>query len=623
MGRQQGGYVPFLCRVGGGDLVLYDKLGTLDWWDIGRLTSDMVGYPQGCYGTPGFTFPAFYPTAVYYAPPGCTKGSSSSSYSCSPASSVQYTLAGSVGVTTSTQNSFSAGATVTATANLTAPLFLDVTQVSGSFGYTVTNTKGSSTTLSNTASNTFGWSPQSPDGIWHDSDYISGIVSPAIMLKSWLDPITQQNNVEWELGIPASEGNAYTYDYTVFQLRCTLAGFYELPRTFPGGPPPSNLAPIYDPHGTCAQNPNSWLPSNAPKGLTISDYEQILSLDPFWNADPTLPLPPPPSDRYTRQQTYGFPYLHPQVSAPGQPFACASQIWQKGVMHGDTTTSSTKKDITLSSSTTIKFPKIFSLKETDKFVWSDTTTTLTTDNQTDTAQVSVMCSSSNWKGPGFITVWYDNLFGTYLFDLSDFPCPGCKTLLNGNVTLANGVVVPGMPVDLVGETKTYHTATDNNGHFVFFTEDTNPIESLTATLSVGGVSKPVTLGSQAEINVVVPQPTPVIAVYREDLPGIPAGSGDHRRDAIAMRFTNLSGVTTATNVTVTAIAPTHAAIVYEPGELTLPFVIPGGAALKPGETSSFNLDFTDTSGTAPAPFSFVIKVKADNVPEFSTTIKVP
>ena len=100
----------------------------------------------------------------------------------------------------------------------------------------------------------------------------------------------------------------------------------------------------------------------------------------------------------------------------------------------------------------------------------------------------------------------------------------------------------------------------------------------------------------------------------------PAGSAN-----LFMGVTNW-GVTTATNVIVTGITgitATGATFVYNPGTLVIPFLIPGAAALSPGATSGFNLNFTATSGSAAAPFSFVITMQADNVPAFSTTISVP
>lgn len=616
------------AESGGGDLVLYDKLGTLDWIDIGYIGAANFGYPQTCFGTPGFLFPTYYVMSLIYAPPGCTT-SPTLNYKCNPPSNVQYADGSTTGTTTSTQSSFSKGVSLTATEMLVPGGFiLPLSQVSQTLGYTVKSVQGNSTTVTKTASNTISWSPQSQDGIWHDFDIFEAVVNPAVMVRNWLDPLTLQNHVQWEMGIPASDGVAFTYFYTAISVRCALSGFSNL--TIPASPGYPNPGK-YDPNGTCAGSSAWWLPSNAPPGLRYSDYDQILSLDPFVYADPGQPLNPKPSaypasgpPRYTLQ-TYGYPYSHPSGGLPaavGGPPACVSYTWQQGVSNSKTTSSSWTWDTTASVSATFNITPLFNLKAGGTLDWSNMTSNQTTNMDSQSGQATIMCSSINWTGPGFVTVWYDNLFGTYLFDLADYPCPGCKMLLRGRVTLVTGAFVPGAQVELGDGTTTYHTATDNNGHFVFFTEDTNPIESLTATLTVGGVSKPVTIGSQEEINVVVPQPAPVIAVYREDSPGIPPGSGVHRRDAIAMKATNLSGVTTATNVTVTAIAPTNAAIVYEPGELTLPFVIPGGVAFKPGDTSSFTLNFTDTSGAAPVPFSFVIKVKADNVPEFSTTINV-
>ena len=499
----QGDMCHSFSESGGADLVLYDDLGSLDWYDIGVIQPP-VGFPQSCYGEPGFVYPAFYATSVIYATPGCSKASTSAGYQCNPASSVSYTIAGSTGVTTSTQDSFSTGSqlSLTATASVPDAGFLDVSQVSATFGFTVTQTQGASTALSRTTSNSFTWAAQSLDGIHHDWDYIQGIINPAIMLKNWVDPVTGYNNIEWELGVPAADQVAVPYDYTVFQVRCLLAGHYKLPRTFPGGPPSSNLAPTYDANNTCDNYPQDWLPANAPPGLRISDYEQMLNLDPFWNADPAQPLNPPPSARYTYQ--YNFPYLQPQ--GPNSA-SCPSMVINQGLVHTNTASTSTKLDTTFSASTTFGDPKVFDLKNTDSWDWSDMTTNQTTSTNSATATATITCSSSNWTGPGDIAVYWDNTFDTYLFDLRDFSAGGWTNLLSGDVTLANGAFVPGIPVELTVGTTTTPTATDNNGHFVFYVPDTGAVEPLNATLSVGGVSQPVTLGSQG-ITMVIPQPVP-------------------------------------------------------------------------------------------------------------------
>jgi len=141
----------------------------------------------------------------------------------------------------------------------------------------------------------------------------------------------------------------------------------------------------------------------------------------------------------------------------------------------------------------------------------------------------------------------------------------------------------------------------------------NATGSLTLNnLGTTAISGPYT----AVVSVQSSVPAPVLTL---SLQSRPTGSAN-----LSMAVTN-SGGATATNVTVTAITAitaTGATLVYNPGLLAIPFVIPGAASLAPGATSGFNLNFTATSGSAGAPFSFVITVKADNVAPFTTTINV-
>ncbi len=91
---------------------------------------------------------------------------------------------------------------------------------------------------------------------------------------------------------------------------------------------------------------------------------------------------------------------------------------------------------------------------------------------------------------------------------------------------------------------------------------------------------------------------------------------------LSMAVNNI-GTAAATNVTITSITgitASGATLVYVPGLLNPPFVVPGGANLAAGATSGFNLMFQATTGSATVPFSFVITAKADNIPSFTTTI---
>jgi hypothetical protein len=215
-----------------------------------------------------------------------------------------------------------------------------------------------------------------------------------------------------------------------------------------------------------------------------------------------------------------------------------------------------------------------------------------------------------------VSVYYGNIYGTYLFNLDDHS--GQVRLIKGHVREANGAAIPGVSVSLVDGTMTYNGFTNHTGDFALYRSiDTNP--KPIASLFVDGVlRKDVVVGPRAMTEVVIARPSPALTVAWLSCP---EGAAN-----LSMAVTNLSGITTATDVTVTAITgitATGATFVYNPGLLVVPFVIPGAAALKPNASSGFNLDLTTTSGSAAGPFSFVITVKGDNVPAFSTTIHVP
>ena len=143
----------------------------------------------------------------------------------------------------------------------------------------------------------------------------------------------------------------------------------------------------------------------------------------------------------------------------------------------------------------------------------------------------------------------------------------------------------------------------------------NVLQSWTGATGTGNTAT-VTVNGATTVTANFAQP-PVLTVF---LQSRASGSAN-----LSMGLTN-SGGTAATNVTVTGITgitSTGATLVYNPGLLVIPFVIPGAASLAPGATTGFNLGFTATSGSAGAPFSFTIAWKADNVAPSSTTINVP
>ncbi|HYL77082.1 MAG TPA: LamG-like jellyroll fold domain-containing protein [Bryobacteraceae bacterium] len=133
-----------------------------------------------------------------------------------------------------------------------------------------------------------------------------------------------------------------------------------------------------------------------------------------------------------------------------------------------------------------------------------------------------------------------------------------------------------------------------------------------------GTTNPTTVTVNAATTVVANfVPPPILSVALTSRPSSNAN--------LSMEVRNTGG-SAAPNVMVTAITnitSPSATFVYSPGLLVIPFVIPGAANLKAGDASGFNLFFQATTGSATAPFSFTITVKADNVAPFTTTINVP
>jgi hypothetical protein len=267
------------------------------------------------------------------------------------------------------------------------------------------------------------------------------------------------------------------------------------------------------------------------------------------------------------------------------------------------------------------------LKSSQSFTWSLTGTQANTTMGGQTLAAQIACTSPNWQGPFDVAVYWDNVYGTWLFTLDDGT--GEVGMLRGHISnVVTGVPISGVPVELVQgilvqgiapDQVIYHTFTNNVGDYAFRRPEDSPPGLPVGTLSVGGASRVVVIGpTAAAVNVAIPQPAPVLTV---GLLSRPAGSA-----ILSMAVTNLSGVTSATGVTVTGITgitATGATFVYNPNLEVVPFVIPGAASLGPNATAGFNLDFVTTSGSAGGPFSFVITVQAQNVPAFSTTINVP
>ena len=614
--QSQGSMCNAFAKTGGGNLTLYRKLGGGSYIDVGVTSADQHGYPQNCFGLPKVVHPKYYILGVVYAPPGCTPSGSFKCPTGAAASSVVYSEGKTTGTTSTIQNTFDASVSLTVKVGEPPVLGVSPFSLTTTLGYSMTSTSGNSSTISGTTSSGLTVPGGGLDGINHDLDFFDLLLNPGVTTTSWLYPIPGQSSVSWSLGYTGD--GPKSLHVQVSWLRCFLVA----------------QGLIADPTKSCVNNasllPDYLMPVNiqtslSAAGLTNDDYQTILLQNPFWNTQST------PIDFYSicrdqlttpvnyiticgRYANQNDPFQYEEPLSTG----CAAKLVTLENATTKTLSSSYKQGYSVGLSAMESVPGS-SATEAGKLAWTNTEGTTNTTMNSQKASLTVGCSSPAYaaaNGPDMMDYYYDALYGTFLFN----PIPNSgirKVISRGQVFTASGVA-SGIPVDLLYGTTTYHTFTANNGNFVFYSPDVQSSRPpLTAELSVGGVSQTVVVGDAAATTVTIPQPPPALTIF---LQSRPSGSAN-----LSMGVTN-TGDTTATNVTVTAITgitATDATFVYNPGLLVIPFVIPGAAVLTPGATSGFNLNFTATSGSPAAPFSFVITVKADNVPPFSTTINVP
>jgi hypothetical protein len=613
----------------GSNLIFFYSLGSLPSRDSGHATeASSYNYPLSCFNLSGTVFPSYYIFTLIYTPPGCTlPPPSPSQYKCGAGSFVSYSSGSTAGSTVSIANSTGTSTSLTAT--------LGGLGVGGSFSET--STSGSSVTVSKATSAVFTWPNPAPvgnDGINHDFDQFEILVNPAVAMTGWHDPVTQQNHAQWSLGTRHGEAERLQR-VQVSYLRCALAGIG--PR--PGGSS-STCTPLpYDRTGSCSSNPflqmpgppdasspSGWLP-----GLTCDDYQQMLDQDLFWNASNTPVLIP--TSRFA-QMSMDFTY-----DQPGGQFgtSCMPLTQSLTTSDVDTATSSQKTQYKASMTLSANFPidtNQLDLRSTTSLTWTDSNSTSLSNTSTQTASATVACSSMSWTGPDNIAVYYDTMYGTFLFALDDGT--GYAMLLQGTITDTDGDLVPHEPLKLVVGGKVYQTFSHNNGTFRFhLPAGQTSSDDTTGTLIVGNadpLTQTVSVGPAAMTTVEIPTPVPSLSVALiHDLPPparpiVPLSTPDDARAATPMvllptpllvAVTNQSAFAVAKHVTITSIeakTSTGAPIAYTG---SLPVIVPGGAALLAGSTARLPLTFA-SFGAMPA--FLTVTVSADNLPPFSTVL---
>lgn len=389
----------------------------------------------------GQVHPKYLILAIVYAPPGCT---SSSASKCSQ-SKVDYGSSSSIGTKVSTSSSFKSGVDVSVNFDGGGGNSLSL---GGSFS--VTTTDGTSETITNKQGSDISTS-SIQDGVDHDFDTFFLLLNPVVNVAE------KGSDLSWNLGFSGPFGVLQTL--TVSELKN--------PSTMP--------APV-------AQ-------TFAKLGFTNSDYQTILSQDPFAGGGSVDP------NRYV-PTTLSFPYEPPSSGAcvNGQ---CTCAALQQ-TMSNDLTTEvsqSLQSSYTVTLNSGFSVPVIGGFKSTDTFTWTDQAATANTVQNSQSAQAQIQCPSPGYTGLTGMAAYWDALYGTFAFVPFD---PATVAVIHrGTLMNSAGQPVRGQALTLTVGKLTYHTLSGKNGAYEFAAPWANGRTPFSGSglLAVKGLQQTVALGS--------------------------------------------------------------------------------------------------------------------------------
>ena len=409
----------------------------------------------------GVFYPKYFIVALIYAPPGCT---STATVKCqsSPGliSLADYANGSSNGTKTSTQSSFKQGVSVSAGLSVAGfKLF------GANSDFSTTTTDSSSETISKSQSVEIKV-PGNGDGVDHSQDFFYILLNPAIAAS------VQGTTAQWNAGYKGA--SAEWYKLYVSWLQC------------PSGSQPSCMP------ANVAQQLKSL-------GFTNADYQTILSQDPFANGSTAID-----PKRFART-TLTFPYEPPQQEGDCSNGVCTCAALSQTIKNELQTgiSSQTQTQYSVGFAVGAPIPAIgLTLNESGTFTWTNSASIANTTDSSQSATVAVACPSANYTGPTLMAVYWDGLYGSFLF-VPTTVGSGSAVLSQGLVLSASGAPLRHQAVDLSFGGKTYHTFTGNDGQFHFYRSDvlakTGP--RATAQLKVGDLTRTIKLGDPVSTHI--------------------------------------------------------------------------------------------------------------------------
>jgi sugar lactone lactonase YvrE len=366
--------------------------------DTSLSSADIYTYPL----ITGSLNPKYLVLAIVYAPPGAS-------------SSVSYSSSNLVGTSTSISNAFTTQTSLSLSLTGGFGIFGNGSSTTSTFGQSFTQSNGSSSTVSINATkgNSLGTQGTSNSalGIDHDNDIIYIWLNPVMNLTFPAFP----NAVIW---------NGYSYDTSDFNQV---------------GTPDVIGIPVF-----CLKNPFStkqactqWQTFTARRwdtpglngvtqgGLTLADYAQILSADPFVanpNYNPsTAVINNPDGSTSVRFQNLGqvVPYPAPQ---PNGGSSTSSGMLQYTATQQSGQTASTSNQTSFSIKTTASGDGFLgramaALMNATSFTLQDQWSSTQTNTANQTAMYTVVGpkATDNYSGPPEFDAYKDNVYGTFMF----------------------------------------------------------------------------------------------------------------------------------------------------------------------------------------------------------------
>jgi hypothetical protein len=148
------------------------------------------------------------------------------------------------------------------------------------------------------------------------------------------------------------------------------------------------------------------------------------------------------------------------------------------------------------------------------FDFSDQISNAYTTQNSQTATANLSCHSAAYTGPSYVEVLFDQVFGTFLFSLTDQPTPGPDWYQIAGLikhTGTTGTSATGVPVNIeIGERK-YGITTDGTGAFEVYIPVVHGRPDFTATVTANGVTSTIIPGSGSPVTMVVPQLPPTLS----------------------------------------------------------------------------------------------------------------